>query len=383
MHHLVVVLHVEVFSLLQQSLHTLFRKELDESLVLRQRLVSLQQLETTIFLVAFGDKFLGIVENLVEQVLLCGNKLLNLRLQVIEKLVVALWCRTRNNQRRTCIIDKYRVNFVNNRIVVLALNQIGWRKCHVVTQIVETELVVCSESNIRSVSLTTCIAVRFVLVDAINRKSVEHIQRPHPLGVTFCKVVVHGYNMHSPTRQCVEEYRQGCHEGFTFTGCHFGDFSLMQNYTADELHIVVNHIPRNSVTTGNPRIFPYSLIVVDSYKVVGCGKVAVEIGSSHHHLGIFLETAGCFLQYCKRLRENCEQVLLDFLVDFFLYLVNLVEHLFAFPDVEVLCLFLQFGNLIFLVLDMFVNTFAKFLSACAKLVVRQSQEFIFQSKHFV
>ena len=107
MHHLVVVLHVEVFGLLQQSLHTLFRKELDESLVLRQCLVGLQQLETTVFQVAFCDKLLGIVENLVEQVLLCSNKLLNLRLQVVEKLVVALWCRTRNNQRGTGIIDKH------------------------------------------------------------------------------------------------------------------------------------------------------------------------------------------------------------------------------------------------------------------------------------
>ena len=116
---------------------------------------------------------------------------------------------------------------------MLALNQIGWRKCHVVTQVVETELVVCSEGNIRSVSLATCLAVRFVLVNTINRQTMEHIEWSHPFGVTFCKVVVNGYNMYSPTSQCVEEYRQGRHEGFTFTSCHFGDFSLMQNYTTD------------------------------------------------------------------------------------------------------------------------------------------------------
>ena len=61
---------------------------------------------------------------------------------------------------------------------------------HIVTQIVETEFVVRSERDVTSVCLAACVRIRLVFVDAIDAESVEHIERSHPLGVSFGEVVV-------------------------------------------------------------------------------------------------------------------------------------------------------------------------------------------------
>ena len=77
------------------------------------------------------------------------------------------------------------------------LNEILLAERHIVTQIVETEFVVRSEGDVASVCLAACIRVRFVFVNAIDAESVEHIERPHPLGVSFGEVVVDSDHMNS------------------------------------------------------------------------------------------------------------------------------------------------------------------------------------------
>ena len=66
-----------------------------------------------------------------------------------------------------------------------------------------------------------------MLVDAIHRESVEHIERSHPLGVTLGEVVVDGYHMHTVACEGVEEHRQCGDESLTLTGCHLGNLTLM------------------------------------------------------------------------------------------------------------------------------------------------------------
>ena len=68
---------------------------------------------------------------------------------------------------------------------MLALYQVFRADRHIVTQVVETELVVRTERDIRLVSLTASLGVRLVLIDTVYGKPVEHIKRSHPLGVTF------------------------------------------------------------------------------------------------------------------------------------------------------------------------------------------------------
>ena len=61
---------------------------------------------------------------------------------------------TGNNKRRSCLIDKNRVNLIHYRVVQRALNAILRAEGHIVTEVIETEFVVCSVSNVCVVSLT-------------------------------------------------------------------------------------------------------------------------------------------------------------------------------------------------------------------------------------
>ena len=47
--------------------------------------------------------------------------------------------------------------------------------------------------------------------------------------------------MHAFTANRVEINRKRCHQGFTFTRAHLGDFTFVQGDTPDELYIVVTH----------------------------------------------------------------------------------------------------------------------------------------------
>ena len=69
---------------------------------------------------------------------------------------------------------------------------------HVVTQVVETELIVGAVGNIATVGRST-----LVIVQTTDNDTDTHaqgvIQSCHPLRVTLSKVVVHGNNMHPVT----------------------------------------------------------------------------------------------------------------------------------------------------------------------------------------
>ncbi len=126
-----------------------------------------------------------------------------------------------------------------------------------------------------------------MFVDTVNRKSVEHIERSHPLRVTFCQIVVDGNHVNTVSCKCVEEHRQGSYKRFTFTRRHLGNLSLMQNGTTEELYVVVNHIPLLVVAAGNPVVMIYRLVAVDIHKVVLYCKFPVEIVSRNNDVLVF------------------------------------------------------------------------------------------------
>ena len=76
------------------------------------------------------------------------NELLNERLVLFKHLYVALWNRTRDDEWGTGIVNKYRVHLIHDGEVVTTLHEILRLHCHVVAEVVETELVVCTECDI-------------------------------------------------------------------------------------------------------------------------------------------------------------------------------------------------------------------------------------------
>ena len=111
---------------------------------------------------------------------------------------------------------------------------------HVVTEVIETKLVICNICNIAFVcfsSVIVCIRVE----DNSDSQSEEAVNRTHPLGITLCKVIVNGNDVNALTLKCVKISRKCRNESFTFTCSHLGDTSLMQEYTTDKLNTEMLH----------------------------------------------------------------------------------------------------------------------------------------------
>ena len=88
--------------------------------------------------------------------------------EFLEHLIIAFGRRARDNQRCAGIIDQHRVHLVHDGVVVLALHQAIGRKGHVVAQVIETELAVGAKGDVGAVRFSACLAIGFMLVDAIH-----------------------------------------------------------------------------------------------------------------------------------------------------------------------------------------------------------------------
>ena len=137
---------------------------------------------------------------------------------------------------------------------ILPLNGLREVLDHVVPQVVEAELVVGAVRDIGAVSLSPgggakisqagvvqvggwVIYVSGVVLEHADRKAKAMVNRPHPLRVALCEVVVHGHEMRTVAREPVEIKRQRRDERFTFTRLHFRDLALVEHDPAQNLHV--------------------------------------------------------------------------------------------------------------------------------------------------
>jgi len=133
--------------------------------------------------------------------------------------------------------------------------------------------------------------------------------------------------MHSLAGQGVKEHRKRCHESLSFSCSHLGNLSLMKNDTADELHIIMDHIPCHLVSAGHPMVLPESIVALYGDEFLRSAEVSVKVRSLHPDHRIFLETTGCRLHDGECLRQNLVEHLLDSLVYLLHKLVRLCRKL--------------------------------------------------------
>ena len=69
------------------------------------------------------------------------------------------------------------------------------------------------------------------------REAQEVVDAAHPLGVASGQVVVDRDDVDALAGEGVEVGGHGGHQGFAFTGLHFGDLALVQDDAADELDV--------------------------------------------------------------------------------------------------------------------------------------------------
>ena len=111
---------------------------------------------------------------------------------------------------------------------------------HVVTQIVESELIVRDIGNVAVVHLAAL--VRFHrLKNAAAAEAEEAVDFTHPLRVTVGKVIVDCDNTYALAFQRVKISRKRTHKCLAFTCLHLGDTALVKNYAAHELNMKVFH----------------------------------------------------------------------------------------------------------------------------------------------
>ena len=345
-----------------------------------EREESLIEFFLTILLVAslnetitFCDEVLGLGKVLGGQLALYAHEALHQRLVLLEHLIVALGNGTRNDKRCTGIVDQHGVDLVDDSVVMGTLHEVGRRDGHVVTQVVEAELIVRSEGDICLIRLTTGLGVRLVLVDTIYTETMEHIEWSHPFGVTLGEVVVDGHHVDSVAGEGIEEYGEGGHEGLTFTRCHLGNLSLMEYDTTEELHIIVDHLPGQVVASGSPVIVVDSLVAVDGDEVFfGVGsQFTVKVCGGHHGLFVLSEAPGGLLDNGEHLRHHLVEGLLIDVEYLFLYLVNLCEDVSTFIDGGVLDGGFQLSNTCPLLCGCSLNLFADLLGTGTESIVVQ------------
>src|SRR5216683_1343620 len=142
----------------------------------------------------------------------------------------------RDNQRRASLIDQDRIDFVDDREVVLALDVILQAELHVVAQVVEPEFVVLAVGDVAVVRLLA-LRVGKSMNDAADAQAEEIVDSPHPLGIAPGEIVVDCNHMDAASAKRVERRRQRRDESLALARLHLGDLALMENHPADQLHV--------------------------------------------------------------------------------------------------------------------------------------------------
>ncbi len=141
-----------------------------------------------------------------------------------------------------------------------------------------------------------------MLIYTVNRKPVKFIHRAHPFSITPGQVIVDCYQVHTPAGQGIQEDRKSGHKGFSFTGGHFSNFTLMQCNSAYKLNIIVDHIPLYLVTPGYPPVLPVGFIALDLNTVSHGGKVTIKISCRNLDLFTLLKAPGSVFNNGKGFR---------------------------------------------------------------------------------
>ena len=158
-----------------------------------------------------------------------------------------------NDERRSRLIDQNTIHLVDDAVVELAENQLLFVDCHVVTQVIKSELIVRHIGDVTGIGRAPLVAVHLIQNHAAGQAH-ELIRLPHPFAVTLCQIVVDSDDHRAASFQSIEIGRQRRHKRFSFAGLHLGDSSLMKNDAADDLHLKRLHAERSAVALPHRRI---------------------------------------------------------------------------------------------------------------------------------
>ena len=110
---------------------------------------------------------------------------------------------------------------------------------HVVAQIVEAELIVCSVSDVSVVLGSLVGAVAITSKDETHLKTQPAVNLAHPLGITPGEIIIDGYDVDTLAGDAIEIDRQGRREGLALACLHFGDPPEVKGRAANQLFVIM------------------------------------------------------------------------------------------------------------------------------------------------
>ena len=137
-------------------------------------------------------------------------------------------------------IDEDGVDFVDDAVVVRALDLIAQLELHVVAEVVEAELVVGAVGDVGVIG-GAALLVGEIVDDDADGEAEEAVDLAHPLGVALGEVVVDGDDVDAVAGEGVEIAGECGNERLAFTGLHLRDLALVEDHAADHLDVKVAH----------------------------------------------------------------------------------------------------------------------------------------------
>ena len=142
----------------------------------------------------------------------------------------------RDDERRPRLVDEDRVDLVDDRVRVAALDDAVERDGHVVAQVVEAELGVRPVGDVAGVRLAA-LRERHQVLDGADGAAEELVHRPRPLGVALGQIVVDRDEMHAAAGEPVQVERLHGDERLAFARLHLRDVALVEGDPAHELDV--------------------------------------------------------------------------------------------------------------------------------------------------
>ncbi len=147
----------------------------------------------------------------------------------------------------------------------------------------------------------------------------------------------------------------------------------MQHHAANQLHIVVNHIPRNHIAAGHPLVLVVGHTVgVDADALARGRQVAVVVVGGDHNFLVFSKAARRILHHGEGFGQYFVQHFLGLVVRSLVELVDALVEAFLLVDRHIVFVFNAFaqrGQFSLLLAYFVLDAFLEFYSLGAQLVV--------------
>ena len=189
--------------------------------------------------------------------------------------------------------------------------------------------------------------------------------------------------MYAIARQSIQEYRERSDQSLTLTGSHLGNFTLMQHDTADQLHIVVYHVPNDLITTGHPVIGINSFVAFDMYKIMVYRQAPVKIICRNLDSFILAESTRRLFHHSENFGKRFVETIFYFFQYLFLDFIDFFPCRLAFIVIERFYMLFQFGDTFTVIGHRILNMLFHHIDTVTQLIVRQFFKFGRNSLYFL